>query len=355
MNLWGIRPFFPSFKNTWMRYTPRCKRVLMITGPFRFSKAIRPQTTLTLGELHFPEILMNPIDRDEWIDGVLSQVILALARNAQLRAALIFKGARILAMHLGDDRKSLDLDSNLAPIESLNGINREDAAAFLQDNIRKAVDQYYETQNPVRFQVDNVKVRVKPSMAHPMGWVGYEVLISLRDSVHLEVKGLPPIPVEVATMEPLGQEAVVELPLEAGVSVKCFALHRIAAEKLRAFLQSLPPYCAKFKRPFRAPRVKDLYDLAQIMRANAIGESKFWDAVSTEFVLACKSRKVDCDGIDSFREAWTDTKEQYESDRSLGRIPLGEAESALVQIVRYLERHNIFPLHFPLPANDKHI
>ena len=58
---------------------------------------------------------MNPESRDQWINEILNEVFLAVIAWEPLRNALIFKGARILNLHLGDSRQSLDIDSNIAP------------------------------------------------------------------------------------------------------------------------------------------------------------------------------------------------------------------------------------------------
>ena len=56
---------------------------------------------------------MHPTDADDWKNQVLEEVLSAVAANPELRAILIFKGARILAKLLPDaHRQSLDLDAN---------------------------------------------------------------------------------------------------------------------------------------------------------------------------------------------------------------------------------------------------
>lgn len=296
---------------------------------------------------------MNAIDQNIWLDEALGHVFRAIASNENLRKALVFKGARILAIHLGNDRKSLDLDSNLSSIESINISTKEDVPIFLRENIGRALERYFESQNPVRFSANNIKVQPSPAKEHPRGWGGYDVFISLLDGQYQAVRGLPHLSVEVAAEETVGKDAVVELPLDEGIHARCHALHRIAAEKLRAFLQSLPRYCNKLTRPARAQRVKDLYDLARILRARPIDERGFWDAVVSEFKLACETRLVDCNGLDTFKEEWGQTKEQYEKDISLKQISFGEAEDTLVQIITYFSQLGIFPLTFPLPPLSK--
>ena len=58
---------------------------------------------------------MNRESREHWINEILNEVFMAVIAWEPLRNALIFKGARILNLHLGDSRQSLDIDSNIAP------------------------------------------------------------------------------------------------------------------------------------------------------------------------------------------------------------------------------------------------
>lgn len=51
-----------------------------------------------------------------------------------------------------------------------------------------------------------------------------------------------------------------------GHVVMAYTLQRIAGEKLRAFLSSLPTYRRQVKTPGEVVRVKDIYDLACILR-----------------------------------------------------------------------------------------
>ena len=66
--------------------------------------------------------------------------------------------------------------------------------------------------------------------------------------------------------------------------------------------------------------------------------------------MACKSRYVDCSGLETFQESWNVTKEAYETDATLAGIPFEEVEDGLIKIVRLFEQFEVFPLRFPLPA-----
>ncbi len=56
---------------------------------------------------------MNPADGERWKSQVLDEIFIALAASEPLEEALVFKGARVLNVHLGGGRQSLDLDANL--------------------------------------------------------------------------------------------------------------------------------------------------------------------------------------------------------------------------------------------------
>ena len=56
---------------------------------------------------------MNEEDRKSWKSALLDAVLVASSKSDELRGLLVFKGARILNLRLGDEsRQSLDIDSN---------------------------------------------------------------------------------------------------------------------------------------------------------------------------------------------------------------------------------------------------
>jgi hypothetical protein len=126
-----------------------------------------------------------------------------------------------------------------------------------------------------------------------------------------------------------------------------YALHRIAGEKLRAYLTSLPAYRRKMQGGEREFRVKDLHDIARILRARPVSDANFWTEAGYEFKLACQSRLVDCRGLESFMENWSQARERYETDKSLVNVSFDEAEHALKTVVGLIEKQGIFPLEFP--------
>jgi len=64
----------------------------------------------------------------------------------------------------------------------------------------------------------------------------------------------------------------------------------------------------------------------------------FWDTVGREFRIACRSRYIDCLGLDMFIEQWKATAETYTKDRTIpSDISIAEARSTLEIIVAYMK------------------
>ena len=288
---------------------------------------------------------MNRDSRDQWINEILEEVFVAVVASEPLRNALIFKGARILNRHLGDSRQSLDIDSNMAPELVASTPDLEDQATFLEAQIPLALRHHFERQNPVRFKAGRVNVDRQPPKGHLRGWNAFRLRIEVQDNSMAGVHGLPMLEIDVAAPETLGADAVVTLDIQ-GFPARVYALHRIAGEKLRAYLTSLPAYRKKMKGGDREFRVKDLHDIARILRVRPVSDMEFWGKAGREFKLACESRLVDCLGLESFMEEWPLARQRYETDASLQKVSFTEAEQALRSVVEFIGAQGIFPLQF---------
>jgi hypothetical protein len=288
---------------------------------------------------------MNRESRDHWINEILNEVFLAVIASEPLRNALIFKGARILNLHLGDSRQSLDIDSNMAPELVASTPDPEAQADFLEEQIPPALRRHFERQNPVKFKLGRVNVVRQPPKGHLRGWNAFLLRIEVQDNSMAGVRGLPMLEIDVAAPETLGPDAVETLNVQ-GIPARVYALHRIAGEKLRAYLTSLPAYRRKMQGGDREFRVKDLHDIARILRARPASDTEFWTKAGHEFQLACQSRLVDCRGLESFMESWPLARERYETDRSLDKVSFDEAEQALKIVVGLIEGQGIFPMEF---------
>lgn len=293
---------------------------------------------------------MNPRQQQNWKDEVLQHILAGVASSPHLREALIFKGARILSFHLHTQRQSLDIDSTLTVEFQRSHQFIEEQAQWFQQEIHSSLSHYFEGQDPVRFSLEHTKVTPTPppSHPHPRGWGMLVVRLSVKDALQAGVRTLPALEIEIAAPEDLGPSAVEEITLH-GVPLRAYSLSRIAGEKLRAFLTSLPHYRHKMDSQERAVRAKDLFDLSCILAARPIADTTFWKTVATEFVLACQSRFVDCEGQRSFQENWPATRQAYENDATLRPVPWAEAEASLLLILQHFTETGVFPLRYPLP------
>jgi hypothetical protein len=114
---------------------------------------------------------MNRESREHWVNEILNEVFLAVIAWEPLKNALIFKGARILRLHLGDSRQSFDIDSAVSPgfVASTPGLAGQ--ANFLEEQIPPALRRHFERQNPVMFKLGRVEVARKPPKGHQRGWM----------------------------------------------------------------------------------------------------------------------------------------------------------------------------------------
>lgn len=279
---------------------------------------------------------------------VLREVMTAAMHDEALRAALVFKGAWILNLHLGDSRHSIDIDAAAEPgwVEEMGRLDKQEE--FLREHLLRAVTRHFARQNPVRFTIEEAKFSRNPADHHPRGWDMLCVKLVVSDHRMANVLGLPPVELEVAAAESYGPDAV-EMRDFLGAPARVYALHRIAGEKLRAYLTSLPEYRAKMCGGDRKFRVSDLHDLARIVRHRPLTDAGFWAKAMREFRLACESRYVDCAGPETFKQAWAEARLRYEQDQHLKTVPFPEAEAALEEVSAAFCRMGVFPLAFPPP------
>jgi Nucleotidyl transferase AbiEii toxin, Type IV TA system len=290
---------------------------------------------------------MNQTDAERWKSQVLDEIFVALAASEPLEEALIFKGARVLNVRLGGGRQSLDLDSNLAVPFVEKYPDRAAQQAFLVEQMTRAVRRHFERQEAVRYELTALTVRTYPPKSHPMGWDAFKVKMNVNDLTK-SVKGLPALEIDVAAPEELLDHSVAAIEV-GGHRVYAYTLERIAGEKLRAFLSSLPAYRAKVKKPGESVRAKDLYDISRIRRFHALEQVEFWRQVGQEFRVACRSRYIDCQGLATFQEQWAVTRKTYQEATIPKDISFEVAEATLAAVVNFLEAQGFVPFTFPLP------
>jgi hypothetical protein len=293
---------------------------------------------------------MNSDDAKKWQADVLMHILWALASSKELKNVLVYKGALILNKRLGTERMSLDIDSNLLQAFVLAFPEKKEQEDFLETTLKATISKYFNRQDPVRFELSTIKVQKNPKADHPLGWDAFSIKINITDFLNKGVRGLPALSIDVAAPETLSIKSVADIEL-GGHLVSAYTLERIAGEKMRAFLSTLPTYRAKVKRLTETVRVKDLYDLARIQRAKPIDDELFWGAAADEFKLACSSRYIDCEGLSTFKESWDSTQSLYESDTTLPKdVNFDEVESCITAITLFLANKKITPFAYPLPA-----
>jgi len=290
---------------------------------------------------------MNDLQRNRWVEEVLIEVMKALIHDPKLCEILVFKGAWILNFHLQESRHSRDIDAAAEPgwVRAMGGMEGEEA--FLREHLPRAVKRYFERQNPVRFTLSEAKIKRNPKSTHPHGWDMIQVSLLIQDNQKQGVRGLPAAELEIAAPESYSADAI-ETRDFLGMPAHVYSLHRIAGEKLRAYLTSLPEYRLKMGAA-REFRVKDLHDIARIVRHRPIEHIDFWMKAGHEFRLACESRYVDCLGPETFKQDWEAVRVRYEQDEHLRVVSFVEVESALDQVLEFLRHRGAFPLAYPLP------
>lgn len=297
---------------------------------------------------------MNRDDQARWKSEALDEVFAALAARDTLTAYVVYKGARILNRRLADvTRQSLDIDMNMTAQFVTEYPSPAQQRAAFEREIGAALREHFARAPVVRYDVERITVRT--SAEHTLGWNAFEVLIGLRDFTRSNVRGLPTLKLDIAAPEELGTRSTAALAVD-GHDVQAYTEMRIAGEKLRAFLTTLPAYRAKLNAGARDVRTKDLFDLVRIERAHPLvypGSGEFWRDAADDFRRACASRCVDCAGLATFAERFETTRATYNADATIDKnaISFDLAWATLEGIVMRLESLGVIPCAFPLPSS----
>jgi len=135
----------------------------------------------------------------------------------------------------------------------------------------------------------------------------------------------------------------------ASDTVKSYSGVEIVAEKLRAFLQSLPPHRGKIGGGGRLPRARDIWDIAALV--DKLGDQLDIESVAHTFKRKCASRFVDCSSVDDYApepDSVEIFRQVYEADDELASIPFEDAWRVMTGLVRRIEREYGLPGVFPL-------
>jgi hypothetical protein len=290
---------------------------------------------------------------DKWKSETLDHVFNALALSPELSERLIYKGARVLRLLLNEvTRASLDIDASFANIAANAAVGEQDLE-HLRTLASTAITTYFDNQEPVKFTLERATIaNRRKSGDHPRGWNVYWLDLEVRDLTARNTLGTSPtLRMDIASPELLSEHSTAPIAVN-GRRVNAITLERMAGEKLRAFLSSLPAYRNKLRLKAVPPRAKDLYDLARVLRKRPLGDRLFWQISGDEFFLACQSRLVDCGGIPTFQEAWGTTQDAYTADPTIpDDVPWTEAVSSLERIVGSLMEMGRLPFTFKLSAD----
>lgn len=195
--------------------------------------------------------------KPQWIiekDWALSYVLLGLASVPELRKELVFKGGTCLRkMYFHGYRFSEDLDFSA---------RSQQPCAQLLDQLRDATSVTLERM--AEFGPFQMNIRSKPERdVHPRGQCAFDLHVQFpwMPSPQLKLK------IEITANEPI-LHAIAERMLihefdeeKFAPSLSCYSLEEVAAEKLRALLQSRKHLVEK---GWVNNRPRDVYDLAYL-------------------------------------------------------------------------------------------
>ncbi len=277
-------------------------------------------------------------------------VFWAIAGSPSLREALYLKGAYATEGHTSLPRSTQDVDFTAVGMLCTPNAEGENKIKRL---FIEAVENHLELQDS-GWNLYEVSVHRSPSsMRHPRGWDSFEVRITLqfrgrtRYTVKLDItpEDHPIETVEISCETGL----VVDSGSSAILTVRSYSANEIVAEKLRAFLQSLPPYRLKMGGGDRTPRVRDIRDIAVLV--NSLGDRIDIKSVATKFKQKCASRLVDCCSIDDYSPGTGSIevfRQNYEADRELAETPFDDAWKIMRDLVGRIEVEYGLPGAFPL-------
>lgn len=288
-------------------------------------------------------VIMEKENQQLWIRDALDSIFEAFACSSDVKNMLIFKGARILNMHLHNKgRMSLDIDSNVSYRLLRQNTTKSSQAEAIATTIQTSLQSYFLHQKRLRYQLSKVTIFPKPPKEdHPFGWNGFELKINLIDNTLKSQRGVPSLKIDIAYPEELTDNSICTMPTLSG-EIKCYSLERITGEKMRAYLSTLPEYCNKIGKIFRDIRVKDVYDLSKILRYKPITDIRFWNIAGKEFKVACSSRYIDCQGITSFQQNISKAKMLYQGDKTIPKdISCDQAFNNLNKVIETWEKSEL--------------
>ncbi|MCG3143161.1 MAG: hypothetical protein HONDAALG_00482 [Gammaproteobacteria bacterium] len=188
-------------------------------------------------------------------DYALSYLLAGIAANPELSETLVFKGGTALKkLYFGDYRFSEDLD-----FSAVNAPREQAMEAAIRAAVQEAT-RLLSTHGPFRIETERYTERAP----HPGGQDAFIARVKFP----WHPSPLCRIKVEITHDEPVLLEAARRNLIHGyeeamAVSLRCYPLTEIVAEKMRALLQTQQKLLA---RGWNRPRARDYYDLWRILR-----------------------------------------------------------------------------------------
>lgn len=219
-------------------------------------------------------------------DYALSYLLAGISETPALQDNLILKGGTALRKcYFNDYRFSEDLDFSLRPDRTLTKVD-----VAVQHAVGR-MEQLLLQHGPFAASVERLILRDP----HP----GNQEAFTVRVRFPTQSDALCRLKIEITRDElivlpPTSRPLLHSYPEELTVSLWCYPLKEIVAEKLRALLQS---HARLQSRGWGAARVcRDYYDLWQILRLNEMGR----EGLPSLVLQKCQHRGVDFTAPDAF-------------------------------------------------------
>ncbi len=245
---------------------------------------MRPLRTRLEQARHGTGIPWDVLERDY----LLSWILAAISRHAQLGKALVFKGGTALKKcYFGDYRFSEDLDfSGLSGVPTGKGME-----AAIHD-VCRAATELLDEYAPVRIEWE----RYTEKEPHPGGQEAFTIRAQLPWQRQAQTRVMVETTVDEKVLRPPCRRKVIHdygEPLDTEVQV--YTLEEILAEKLRAILQHQR---SLQERGWSRSRARDYYDIWRILGTyqDDLNLGDFTRLVRDK----CKVRGVDFKGPEDF-------------------------------------------------------
>ncbi len=277
-------------------------------------------------------------------------VLEVLSRSPQFGGRIVVKGAMQVEAVTGRSRSTRDLDlAFVVKPYTFDDTGRRDLKLHLDLALRRPI-----RKSPPAGEWSLVDIRVEKRPRGPQpGRHGHD---GFAGHVTLHRRGREQVTVKIdfswddfvgpAVHYEVVGDALTPAPPAHRSPILGYSAEEAVAEKLRAFLQKLPPHLRKIGRPEldERPRVRDICDVANLLRACSELE---WPRVADLFGQKCRIRQVDCDGPQAFEAATggvAGLMVAYRTERLDEVLPFEEAWAGFCLAVARVEEQGVMPV-----------